>query len=214
MLKLFRRTTLIASMLAVTASAGLAAASAQAKTLVLSTPGHGPYSSLEGTLTSTAGSLSFDEQECGTRWPDILKLKFKIDEFGGGFTGSASELDAFGCSLPSGEGVTVEPDPHPWLIKLTPSGKAQISGNGQKVMLLARIGDEECTYGAGKINMRFVVAGPLHPVPLEPGDPAAVKYRLVKGISGAACPSKAAETLMFDATAGDPANEEQVFDEA
>jgi hypothetical protein len=214
MLSLFRRLTLAVSVVAALVASGSVAASAQAKKLVLSTAGQGPVSSLEGTMTTTAGSLSLEGEECGTRWPGILKLKIKINESGNGFTGSASEQNAFSCALPSGAGVTIEPDPHPWSVKLSPSGKGQLKGEEQKLELLASIGGEECVYASGKINLRYVVAGPLHPVPLEPGDPVAVRYKLSRAISGAACPRSAGETLMFNVTTGDPAaGEEQVFDE-
>ena len=206
MINLSRRIALVAS-ISVVAGSAFTAAAAQAKKLVLSTPASGPVSSLDATMTSTAGSLSLEGEECGTRWPGILKLKFKIQEAGSGFTGSGGELNEFSCSLPSGAGVTIEPDPHPWSIKLTPAGKALISGSGQKLELLAELGGEECVYGAGKINMIFVVAGPLHPVPLEPGDPVAVRYRLIKSLSGVSCPKSASETLTFKVTTGDPAAE-------
>jgi hypothetical protein len=213
MVNLSRRIALAAS-ISVMAATAFTAAAAQAKKLVLSTPASGPVSSLDATMTSTAGSLFLEGEECGTRWPGILRWKFKVQEAGSGFTGSVSGLNEFACMLPSGAGVTIEPDPHPWSIKLTPAGKALIKGNGQKVELLAHLPGEECVYGAGKINMIFVVAGPLHPVPLEPGDPVAVRYNLIKGLSAASCPKSASETLSFKVTTGDPAGEEVVFDEA
>ena len=215
MFKLMRRTTLTSMIALVVAATGLTAASAQAKSLVLSRPGLGPIPSVDATMTTTGGSVALEGDECGTSYPGILKWRLKVNQFGNGYTGSITGLNSFQCSLPSGAGVTIEPDPHPWSVKLTPAGKFLVKGEGQKIEMIAQLADEECVYATGKINMIFIVEGPLRPVPLEPGDPAIIKYKLVKNISGANCPKTAGEQLKFDVTAeGGPAGEEQVYDEA
>ncbi len=178
-------------LLAALALAASATASASAKELILYTEHGGTLNS--GTLnwTSTAGSFTFGdpgEEPCGTVPPfERLKWKVTVDKEGSGYVGGIVQEGALTCSTPSGV-ITIEPDPHPWSLRLTPNGKGKIKAPTGKMQLTAVFPDEKtCVYGAGAEKLSFTIGESGHPTPLEPGDPAPVIYKLRKKESSPGC---------------------------
>lgn len=203
--------------IALTTSVAVAAGSAQAKGLVLTTAGQGTLTQTAMTWSSASAGFTFGDEEaiCPKNPLEKLKWKVTVDQDGSRYLGQVVEESAIACALPSGAQVTIEPDPHPWSVKLTGAGEAPIRGIGGKVQLLADFssGGRQCTFQTGKLSLLFEVAGPLRPIPLEPGDPQPIGYSLVRSLSGAGCPTSATETLSFDASAPGPNGEETVLDE-
>jgi hypothetical protein len=188
------RIKILTTGIAALAMAGLlSTASASAKELILYTEGGGTVASGTLNATSTSGSFTFDEpgeNPCGTVFPfEFLKWKITINKDGNGYTGSVVQEDPVTCGLPGGGVVTIEPDPHPWSIKLGPSGKGKVKSTMGKMQLVAMFPDEKrCVYGGGTETLSFQVGGPgSHPVPLEPGDPVPVIYKLRPKESSPGC---------------------------
>jgi hypothetical protein len=194
----------------------LMAASASAKQLVLSTESGGVVSSGTLSATSTSGSFAFDEsEECGTKvLGEFLKWKVSIIKEGSGYAGGLTQ-EALQCQLAGGGIVQIEPDPHPWSIKLTKGGTGKVKGTMGKMQLTAVFPDgKECVYGSGTEKLTFpIVEGPLHPIPLEPGDPSKVVFKLRKMLSGPGCFAKLVKNGFMYAVqfVGGPAGEEPVL---
>ena len=70
------------------------------------------------TGTSSATTIAFDGEECGTPAPGVPEWRWITDQTGGAYTGSADQLGALQCDAAGGGTVTIEPDPHPWSAKL------------------------------------------------------------------------------------------------
>jgi hypothetical protein len=214
------RTLKIAALLgAVLATSLLAASSATAKELVLSTQGAGPISSGEFTFTSTSGSFTFSEpgeELCPINPVERLKWKVVLEKTGKGYTGSVLE-DPVQCQLSPGALVSLNPQPlppMPWSIKLTAGGKGLVKGIGQKLGLKASFpAGEECAYGTGKEAMSFNVGTEGHPVPLEPGDPSPVVLKGMKKENGPGCPLRLIKNGFMYAVqfSGSPSGEEPVL---
>ena len=203
--------------LAISASA-VTAATASAKELVLSTEGAGVLTN--GTMewtSNNSSSFSFDEEGICPENP-LYKLKWKVNflKEGGVYNGQISQVSQLNCTLSGGGVVSIDPVPSPWSIQLSGNGKATIKpipGAGpSKIEFTAVFPDgRSCTYGISKIGLTFVV-GPLHPVPLEPGDPASLKLKLIKPGSSNACSAHMGWTgFMYAVQYDGPDNSEPVL---
>jgi hypothetical protein len=203
--------------IAVTAGA-VTTATAGAARLTLTTARQGALASAAMTWTSANSSLTFGDEEatCPVNPLQRLKWKVTVDQEGSKYVGQVLGESALECALPSGAPLTIEPDPHPWSVKLTGAGKSPIKGIGQKPQLIVNLAesDQTCTFQTGKLSFVFAVAGPLHPIPLEPGDPQPLAFKLDRAISSVGCPMTATEKLSFDAAVTGPNGEEEpVLDE-
>ena len=164
------------------------------------------------TWTIESFSDEFEDIECPSTGPPERKWEVAVQQQGPKYVGHINELNKVQCTLPGRGIVSILPDPNPWSITMTPAGTAMIKGTGRRLELLAEFADgSKCMYEASKRKMLFPVAGPLHPVPLEPGDPAFVKYKLSKSLSGGNCPGKESDKLKFSASVSAPLGEEQVL---
>jgi hypothetical protein len=201
----------VAWLAAALALSGVAAASASAKPLVLRTAKQGALTSADMTWTSTTASFTFGEELCPPNPLEKLKWKVNVTQEGSKYSGQALDQSALQCTLKGGT-VTVAPDPHPWSAKLAGNGKATIKSVGKIGLLATLPGGAHCTYGSSKMILTFPVAGPLHPVPLEPGDPGTT-FRLVKTGASPSCPLLAKEAVTFNASVTGPNGEEPVLDE-
>jgi hypothetical protein len=169
----------------------LSTASASAKELILYTNNGGVVDNGTLSWTSTAGSVTFDEpgeNPCGTVPPfEFLKWKVTVNKEGNSYIGSVTQSEPLTCSLPGGV-VTIEPDPHPWSVKLSPNGKGKIKATMGKMELVATFPDERtCVYGAGKEALSFQIGTGGRPQPLEPGDPVPVIFKLRRNESSPGC---------------------------
>ena len=62
---------------------------------------------------------------------------------------NANQVD---CALPSGAVVSIEPDPHPWSVKLTRNGSALVKGIGEGIGSTAQFPDgATCSFDPPRI---------------------------------------------------------------
>jgi hypothetical protein len=164
------------------------------------------------TWSSTTAGFTFSgdegEEMCGTTVP--LRWRIRLEKVVDGYLGQVFDVNQVGCALPTGAEVSIDPTPVPWSVRLARGGLAPIRGIAQPIGFTAGFpGGATCMFDPLRIPMRFV-AGPIIPIPLEPGDPS-IRYRLVRSVSTRTCPRLATDLKMTAGTMGPTGAEEPVF---